>query len=313
MNGPERETEIVETGLVSNIQKYSLQDGPGIRTTVFLKGCPLDCWWCHNPEGRRSRPEVVVMENRCVRCGECVEACPELPGPLAAAKLPVVAETCRLCGECIDACATGARQMIGRQMTVREVMVEILADRIFYEQSGGGATFSGGEPMMQARFLEALLTACRERGIRSVLDTCGYAPEESFVRIAAMADLVMYDLKSFDEATHSRFTGVSNDLILSNLRALDRGHRNIWIRLPVIPGVNDQPRLLDELAAFLAPLANVRQINLLPYHKTGVAKFKRLGREYRLPDLDPPTPDQMESVARRLAAAGLGPKIKIGG
>jgi pyruvate formate lyase activating enzyme len=301
----------VEHGIISNIQKYSVQDGPGIRTTVFLKGCPLDCWWCHNPEGRSRQPEVMVLETRCVRCGECVKVCPEAEDEELAEVQMLPPEACHLCGACVAACPTNARQCAGRRMSVDEVMTEILRDRIFYEESGGGVSFSGGEPLVQPAFVGELLDRCRARGLHAVLDTCGFAPTATFLSVAAKADLVLFDLKLMDEARHEQFTGVSNKLILANLQALDAVHQRIWARVPLIPGVNDHPENLEALAQFLRPLKQVRQVNLLPYHQTGLAKFARLGAEYRLRDTAPPSARQMAAAAAVLTAHGLS--VKCGG
>jgi pyruvate formate lyase activating enzyme len=295
----------MQSGLVTNIQRYSTQDGPGIRTTVFLKGCPLDCWWCHNPEGRSGAPEVVVQETRCVRCGECIKVCPaEDTGSAGDAPLKPGPE-CTLCGACVEACPTGARQMTGGRNTVEEVLNEVLKDSIFYDDSGGGVTFSGGEPLMQAGFLNALLQACRSHGIRTAVDTCGYAPRESLMALAESVDLFLYDLKFLDEARHIEYTGVSNAIILSNLRELGAVHRNIWLRIPLIPALNDTEDQLDAMARLAASIPGVRQVNLLPYHRTGVQKFKRLGQDYRLAHVQPPSTAQMEAAVARFHAFGL--------
>lgn len=294
----------MESGLVFDIQRFSIHDGPGIRTTVFLKGCPLDCWWCHNPEGTSAEPQILVLEGRCIRCGECRRACPQ--GDRAGA-----AETCTLCGRCVAACPTGARQMVGRRMTVAEVVAEVLKDRVFYDESGGGATFSGGEPLLQPRFLRALLEACRAAGVRTAVDTCGYAPQEDLLALAPLADLFLWDLKFADEARHVRYTGVSNGPILENLRALGRAHGPIWIRVPVIPGVNDDAAQLDALARCAASVEGVRQVNVLPYHEGGAAKSRRVGRAYRLDGAAPPSAGRMEEAAAAFAGHGL--KVKIGG
>ncbi|HPU56460.1 MAG TPA: glycyl-radical enzyme activating protein, partial [Verrucomicrobiota bacterium] len=200
-------------GLVFNIQRYSLHDGPGIRTTVFLKGCPLCCQWCHNPEGIAARREIVVVENRCIICGECRDACPLASALDCSGPLPPRLADCTLCGACVDACPTGARQMIGRTMSVEDVLCVVRRDRTFYDDSGGGLTVSGGEPLSQPRFLLALLEACRAEGLHSVLDTTGFGRVEHLLAASALAGLVLYDLKAFDEELHLRLTGVSNRLI----------------------------------------------------------------------------------------------------
>jgi len=319
------------SGLVFNIQRYSIHDGPGIRTTVFLKGCPLDCWWCHNPESQAPEPEVVVIEGRCMQCGECRKACllekgvrnlfsenAEIgPKPHVSEKrflTPFLAEPprrCTRCGACVEACPTGARQMVGRRMTAAEVVAEVLKDRVFYEESGGGATFSGGEPLVQPKFLAALLQGCREAGIHTAVDTCGFAPKEDLLAVAPLADLFLYDLKSMDEARHTQYTGATNISILENLQALGRVHRNIWIRVPIIPGVNDNAEQLEALARYAAATPGVRQVNVLPYHEAGSYKSARVGKPYRLEKIAPPSPEYMADVAARFRGFGLN--VKVGG
>ena len=302
----------MESGIVFNIQKYSIQDGPGIRTTVFLKGCPLDCWWCHNPESQSPEPEITVIEGRCMRCGECRKVCvrggsPGRPGCGPAGE----PAACTLCGKCVEACPTGARQMVGRRMNAAEVLAEVLKDRVFYEESGGGVTFSGGEPLRQPRFLRALLQACRDAGLHTAVDTCGFAPKEDLLAVAPLADLFLYDLKFMDESRHARYTGASNVSILDNLRALGDIHGNIWIRVPIIPGLNDSARELEALARCAASVPGVRQVNVLPYHGAGAYKAPRVGRAYRLQETAPPSPEYMEDVAARFRGHGLS--VRIGG
>ena len=297
-------------GIVSNIQKFSLHDGPGIRTTVFLKGCPLRCEWCHNPESQSAEPELIFMENRCIRCGTCLTVCPEAPEKKAENPSFEFARYCRRCGKCVDNCPTTARQIIGQRMSGDEVVDAVARDRIFYDQSGGGVTFSGGEPLHQIDFLAALLQTCRERGMHTAVDTCGYCPGKHIMRIAALADLFLFDLKLMDGEKHLRWTGVSNQLILKNLQTLCQHHDHIWLRIPIIPGVNDDPQELESMAAFLARLSGIRQINLLPYHKMSIQKHHRLGRKYRLAHLDPPGRDSMEPLTRAFTARGF--RVLIG-
>jgi pyruvate formate lyase activating enzyme len=299
----------MHSGLVAHIQRFSLHDGPGIRTTVFLKGCPLGCLWCHNPENRSSRPEIIVVESRCIRCGQCASVCPgrSADAPITADRQPTV--VCRLCGACVKACPPGARQMVGQQMTVSEVLDEIRRDTIFYDDSQGGVTFSGGEPLAQPEFLLALLAACAASGIHTAVDTCGFAPTDQVVAMAARTDLILYDLKILDDEKHKQLTGVSNALILDNLRAIQRVHNNVWLRIPVIPGLNDAEEDFEALRRLAAELPAVRQVNLLPYHQTAKHKFQRLGLSYELDDIRPPSSQLMEHALARFRNSGLTTRI----
>jgi len=302
----------MQTGLVFNVQHYALHDGPGIRTTVFLKGCPLDCWWCHNPEGRSFDPEILVAASRCMGCGRCKEVCVQRKGNgkgngngSAAGLDPSHATQCPLCGACVAICPTGAREIAGTRRSVGEVLEEVLRDRVFYEESGGGVTLSGGEPLAQPAFLKAILAECRRHEIPTAVDTCGFAPREDLMEIAGLSDLVLYDLKLLDDAEHVRYTGASNRLILENLQALGEVHQNIWLRVPIIPGVNDGVEHLEAMARLAASLGGVRQVNLLPYHETAVRKFEQLGEAYRLGRLARPSTESLDCVADRFRAYGL--------
>ena len=302
----------MESGLVFNLQRYSIQDGPGIRTTVFLKGCPLSCWWCHNPESQSPEPEIIVLEGRCTGCGLCRQACPrDLGGDGGADGTPSVPATlprgnqCAVCGACAAACPSEARQVVGRRVTVAEVLAEVLKDRIFYDGSGGGVTFSGGEPLMQTPFLLALLEACRSEAVHTAVDTCGFASRDDLLAAAQLTDLFLYDLKAMDDPRHVLHTGVSNAAILDNLTALGQVHRNIWIRVPVVPGFNDDPDELDAIVRFAASVPGVCRVSLLAYHRTGVQKAANLGRPSQAPTVAPLSPDQMEQAAQRLRGHGI--------
>lgn len=299
-------------GLIFDIRRYSVHDGPGIRTTVFFKGCPLACWWCHNPEGRLPRPNLMFFEDRCVSCGECLAVCPhgairQLTDERGIRTLP---EACRACGTCADACPSEARKLVGRWMSVSEVMHEIEKDRVFYDESGGGVTFSGGEPLAQPRFLGALLDACAARGIHTVVDTCGFADRDLLLRLAEKVGLFLFDLKLFDAARHQTYVGVSNQAILANLEALAPQAKAIVIRYPVIPGVNDQAEEISATAAFLLSLGLTR-IDLLPYHQTGVGKYRRMKIDYRLEELELPSPNDLQAVAQAFSRTGMA--VRVGG
>jgi pyruvate formate lyase activating enzyme len=297
-------------GLVFDIRHYSVHDGPGIRTTVFFKGCPLACWWCHNPEGRLPKPSLMFFEDRCVACGECAAVCPHGAVVLDEGGVHTNAEVCRACGTCADACPSGARELAGRWMSVPEVMQEIEKDRVFYDQSGGGVTLSGGEPLAQPHFFEALLEACAARGIHTVVETCGFARRELLLSLAPKVDLFLFDLKLFDAARHQTYVGVSNQAILANLEALARKAKGIVIRYPVIPGINDQAEEVAATGDFLAGLGLTR-IDLLPYHQTGVSKYRRLAMDYRLPELKPPSTDDLHEVVQAFSRAGM--TVRVGG
>jgi pyruvate formate lyase activating enzyme len=295
----------MHTGLIFNIQKYSIHDGPGIRTTVFLKGCPLECWWCHNPESHSTEQDLTVIAGRCAQCGECWEVCPQREFRRERVLPPVDHAHCLRCGECVAACPTGARQLVGRRMTVAETLAEILQDRIFYDESGGGVTLSGGEPLLQLPFVTELLAACRAEDVHTTLDTCGFARREDLLTVAPLTGLFLYDVKLLDDQRHRQYTGVSNAVILENLQALSVVHDNIWIRVPIIPGVNDDAANLDATANFVAALRGVRQVTLLPYHGHGAHKAERLGRSSRLGAVTTPSTEHLETMADRFRAVGL--------
>ncbi|HEY76743.1 MAG TPA: glycyl-radical enzyme activating protein [Thermoflexia bacterium] len=301
----------MQKGTVFDIKRFSIHDGPGIRTTVFLKGCPLRCWWCHNPESQDPRPELILRAERCIGCGACVEACEAGAIYVEDGRIYTDRTRCTRCGACTEVCYAEAREMAGQEMSVEAVMAEIERDVTFYDTSGGGVTFSGGEPLTQPDFLLALLRACRERGIHTAVDTCGYGPWETMAAVAEETDLLLYDLKLMDEAKHRRYTGVSNRPILDNLRRLAERGTPIFLRVPIVPGINDSEEELRRLAAFAANLPNVNRVDLLPYHPTGKGKYERLGRDYPLPDLHSPSEERMQEIAHLLEDLGLD--VGIGG
>lgn len=298
------------TGTVFNIQKYSIHDGPGIRTTVFLKGCPLACLWCHNPESIAPRPEIIFWDNKCISCTDCVKTCPQEAMQVGQQTVRKETANCIGCEACVEVCPTGAIEQVGRKMTEAEVLKEIEKDRVFYEESGGGVTFSGGECLMQPEFLTALLTGCKARGLHTAVDTSGYASWQTIAELKDMIDLFLYDLKLMDEEQHRKYTGVSNKLILANLQKLAKLGKSIWIRVPVIPGINDNDDNLQAMGAFLFSL-QIRDVFLLPYHGIAANKYIRLGRDYQLSALEPPSPKQMEAMQLGLRTFGLN--VQIGG
>ena len=297
------------TGTVFNIQRYSIHDGPGIRTTVFLKGCPLNCWWCQNPESRLSGQEMVFWGDRCIGCGACSTICPS--GAIQIKNgIPVTEkEKCILCGKCIEKCPALAREMIGEKLTTEEVIKEIEKDLIFYEESGGGVTFSGGEPLGQSEFLEGLLNGCREKKIHTAVDTSGYISWGILNKIHSKVDLFLYDLKIMDKKRHKKYTGVSNEIILENLEKLSSVHNNIFIRFPVIPDINDDYQNIRKIGEFLSSL-EITQVNLLPYHYIGKDKYRRLGRTYKLENIQPPSEEKLSEVSVILRKFNLNVKLR---
>jgi pyruvate formate lyase activating enzyme len=280
----------VNSGVVFNIQRYSTKDGPGIRTTVFLKGCPLDCLWCHNPEGRSHSAVLTFQADRCIQCGLCAERCPnDYPLQPGDAK-------CRVCGACADVCPAEARTMSGRSMTVSEVMAEIVRDRLFFDQSGGGVTFSGGEPTAQPQVLDALLIECRREGIKTAIDTCGYVGSTILIDLADKADLILYDLKGCCDARHRSNTGVDSAPILENLDELAKCHHSIWLRLPIVPGYTDDPSETEALASRYSSLKSIVRVCLLPYHAMGDAKLKKMGERSKLPNIFAPSPQILDTL-----------------
>jgi pyruvate formate lyase activating enzyme len=287
----------MQSGLVFNVQRFSLQDGPGLRSTVFMKGCPLTCAWCHNPESQAPGTAFIRMRQRCMACGICSEE--ELADPLVSGRGSAD----------VEACPTGALQAVGRQMDSRELVEALLRDRIFFDESGGGVTFSGGEPLLQAPFVVEALGLLRAEGVHTALDTCGFVAWPVLEEAASCAELVLYDLKLMDEGRHRAATGVSNTPILENLERLARVHSSIWIRVPVIPGINDDRANLEATAAFLEPLPGIRQVDLLPYHPLGASKSARVGIPYTLQDLRTPGSEELETLAALFRGRGLNTTI----
>lgn len=297
-------------GLIFDLKKYSINDGPGIRTTVFFKGCPLRCRWCHNPEGQSFAPEIMIRASRCLAdCNECVAACAE-DAIVKTASVPVLdRQKCNACGKCTDACPADAIEMVGRRLNSAQLLREIEKDRIFHEQSDGGVTFSGGEPLSQADFLGEILEYCRKKEIHTTVDTCGFVATDILEAIARKTDLFLYDLKVIDEKRHLAFTGESNALILENLRRLAAMGKKTIVRLPVVPGVNDSEENIKEMARFLRSLGTISEISLLPYHKLGRDKYRGLEKKAE-DEYTPPSAECLERIKKDLEEYGF--RVSLG-
>jgi pyruvate formate lyase activating enzyme len=301
----------VQRGLIFDLRRYSIHDGPGIRTTVFFQGCPLSCWWCHNPESQARVPFVHWRGERCLTCGSCAAVCPEEAITVGEGEIATDPLRCHSCGRCTDVCPALARELVGRPRSVEEIVAEVEKDQPFYERSGGGVTFSGGEPLLQWRFLLALLLACGERGLHRAVDTSGVARRDVLLEIAEHTDLFLYDLKTLDPLRHVETTGVRNGRIIDNLRALAETGVEIWIRVPLVPGVNDDDENLDRTARFVRRLPGITRVSLLPFHASARDKHDRFGMPWRLGDVEPLAEARVQELAERVAAHGLD--VHVGG
>jgi pyruvate formate lyase activating enzyme len=298
-------------GLIFDLKKYAINDGPGIRTTVFFKGCPLRCRWCHNPEGQSFAPEIMIRPSRCLSdCSECVSSCSE--GTIVkTAGVPVLDRLrCNACGKCADVCPAQAIEVVGRRLSAAQLLREIEKDRIFQEESGGGVTFSGGEPLSQPDFLSEILEQCRKKEIHATLDTCGLAPADVLERVAEKTDLFLYDLKAINENKHIAFTGESNRLILENLKRLAAKGKKVVVRIPIVPGVNDDDENIRGTAEFLRSLGTISEISLLPYHKLGRDKYRGLEKKADDDDFTPPSADRIERIKGDLEDCGF--RVSLG-
>ncbi len=284
-----RQDVAIPPGTVFDIKRFAIHDGPGIRTTVFFKSCPLSCFWCHNPESQSPEPELLVDQDRCRQCSTCVDACPVGAICFEGGSVITDREVCTGCGTCVTACPCGARTIAGEEQSIERLLRVIESDVVFYDESGGGVTLSGGEPLYQPEAALALLSACKERRIHTAIDTCGYVAESILRAAAAVADLFLYDIKLMDDVRHRAATGVSNVPILKNARLLDSLGSRIWVRIPLIPGINDDEANLAATAQFVASLSRVEAVQVLPYHRGGERKRQRLGQNNKT-SMMPPEP-----------------------
>jgi len=305
--------------LVFHIQRFSIHDGPGIRTTVFLKGCAMQCFWCHNPEGRHPYRELQYYASRCIACGECVRVCPSNAHELSQGVHTFFRERCTTNGACVDVCCSGALEMNGREMSVEEVLDEILQDKPFYTSSGGGVTLSGGEPGLSAKLSKDILSRCKEEGVATAIETCGYCSAEALKALVPVTDLFMMDLKLMTPERHAEATGNSNERILENARMLARTDRPLIFRTPIVPSVNDVTEEFAGIVGFIRELMALRHAQgsassityeLLAFHKLGSDKYLSLGMEYTASHLEPPTKEVMHGLLAIARDAGVDARIR---
>jgi pyruvate formate lyase activating enzyme len=310
--------------LIFDIRRYSINDGPGIRITIFMKGCPLRCAWCHNPESQSPKVQKLYTASKCIGAQDCIEVCPENALTLTPNGIVTDYEKCTLCGKCAEACPTKAMEMSGKLYGVEDLMKIIERERVHIEHSDGGVTFSGGEPLMHPDFLIEMLKACGEKGLHRAVDTCGFASTETLLEVAKHTDLFLYDLKLMDPVQHKKWTGVDNRLILKNLKILAEAGANINIRIPFIKYVNTGIKEITGMAEFVADLQSSKKrglettsplqkmlVNLLPYHNIASGKYKKLEMFYDSAAMDEPTAENLKSAVEIFGKYGI--EVEIGG
>jgi pyruvate formate lyase activating enzyme len=307
--------------IVFNIQRFSLHDGPGIRTTVFLKGCSMHCFWCHNPEGQHPKPELRYFADKCIACGQCVASCPNHAHEMHDGAHVFLRDKCDLSGACVETCCSGALQMEGRMMTVGQVMDEILADRPFYESSGGGVTLSGGEPALSKDFALEILEQCKNQSLHTAIETCGEVPWTALDALLPFTDLIMMDIKQLDSRKHQFATGHPNDRILSNARQLALSGKTVIFRTPIVPSVNDTEEEIMRIANFVNELITLGgssgrngygriRYELLAFHRLAAGKYPTLGLDYKARNLEPPSKEQMTALLDAARRCGINASMR---
>lgn len=292
--------EKILEGTIFDIKRYALHDGPGIRTTVFMKGCPIRCRWCANPESQKTALEIVHLKTECVKCGRCEQICPEKAVGLEDNSHRIKRADCSLCGSCTEACPADALQIMGRTVVPETLFKEVTADAPFWGRSAGGVTLSGGEPLLQPDFSRRFLELCGEHYIHTTVESCLHVSETVLRQIAPLVDTLIFDLKHMDDESHRTFTGVSNERILANASCLLENHGDVLVRMPLIPGVNDDETNLEMLGGFLQDARKGVELELLPYHRLGESKYERLGRTYPMPNIRKPSKEMMDTALGRL-------------
>jgi pyruvate formate lyase activating enzyme len=295
------------SALVTNIQGYSIHDGPGIRTVVFLKGCGLECRWCSNPECISLKPEISLFKSLCTRCGKCAGVCPENALVMDTDRPPRIdRKRCTGCGLCSSVCYYQALVMNGKQMSLETVFDAVKRDAMFYQPSGGGVTVSGGEVLLQPQFVSSLLDICRRSGIHTCIETSGYGPESALQQMLPFLDYVLFDLKHLNSKVHRQYTGQTNELILANARTVAQNRAEFLFRMPLIPNVNDDQENIQQTAEFLHALGQrASKIELMPYHRLGTGKYESLDLTYQMPELMAPEPEQLERVKNAFQEMGI--------
>jgi pyruvate formate lyase activating enzyme len=297
-------------GLIFDIKRFAVHDGPGIRTTIFFKGCPLSCWWCHNPEGILKKQEIIYYDYKCINCGKCIDICSQnaiKKNNTTPARNHVL---CKSCGKCVKICPTASQQLVGKQYSTEEIINEIKKDLIYFESSSGGVTFSGGEPLMQPIFLRDVLKQCKNKGIHTALDTSGYASKYILNSIINYVDLFLYDMKIINNNQHEKYTGMSNEIILKNLKTLESNKKNVILRFTVVKGITDTRENINNVLNLVSSLKKIYKIDLLTFHNVK-EKYFRLGKEYKLNNIQSPTNDEINNIKDQFVQRGFN--VKIGG
>jgi len=292
------------TALLMDVKKFAVHDGPGVRTTLFLKGCTLRCIWCHNPEGISPKPELAYYAHKCIGCGECVRVCPNGAHSISADGHVFNREKCIACGACEPACLGEAIKLFGKEIDVDEALRIALEDRMFYSTSGGGVTISGGEPLLHAEFVRELCERLHGEGIHTAVDTCGCVPWSAFETVLPVADMFLYDIKQFDSDAHKALTGAGNERILENLQRLSDAGKRIEIRMPFVPGCNSDDETVHKIGEFLGKL-NIERMKVLPYHSLARSKYVALGKEDTMPHVDAPSDEMLNHAVEILRSHGV--------
>jgi pyruvate formate lyase activating enzyme len=297
-------------GIVFNIQRYSIDDGPGIRSTIFLKGCPLTCLWCSNPESQKPNPEISHSDALCNKCGKCLDVCNAKAISLDDSGLHIDRGICDDCGRCVDTCSPQALKMLGKEMSVDEVFQQVYKDVQYYQISGGGVTASGGEPLSQSDFVAALFKQCQENGIHTCLETSGYGPIGALEKILPYTSLALFDIKHINSSIHKKLAGKGNEPILRNLELVVRAKKPIIIRTPIIPGYNDSEADIRLIAKAMLEMESLNKIQLMPYHKYGVGKYGMLDRQYHLNELAVPSDTKLQETQEIFESFGIECEVK---